>query len=29
MSPEEFVQVLAHDLGAAGVVAGINYRFGK
>ncbi len=29
MSPEEFVRVLAHDLRAAGVVAGRNYRFGE
>ncbi|KAG2424500.1 hypothetical protein HYH02_015170 [Chlamydomonas schloesseri] len=28
MSPEEFVALLARDLGAAGVVAGRNYRFG-
>ncbi|GAX77126.1 hypothetical protein CEUSTIGMA_g4572.t1 [Chlamydomonas eustigma] len=28
MMPEEFVQVLAQDLGASGVVAGVNYRFG-
>ncbi len=28
MSPEAFVQVLAKELGAAGVVAGRNYRFG-
>jgi FAD synthase len=29
MSPEQFVAVLARDLGAAGVVAGRNYRFGE
>lgn len=29
MSPEEFVRALAHDLRAAGVVAGRNYRFGE
>ncbi|GIL82059.1 hypothetical protein Vretifemale_10958 [Volvox reticuliferus] len=29
MSPEQFVALLAHDLGAAGVVAGRNYRFGE
>jgi len=28
MQPEEFVQLLVHDLRAAGVVAGCNYRFG-
>jgi hypothetical protein len=28
MSPEEFVQYLARDLRAIGVVAGCNYRFG-
>ena len=28
-SPREFVKMLARDLGAAGVVAGTNYRFGK
>ena len=28
-SPREFVEMLARDLGAAGVVAGTNYRFGK
>lgn len=28
-SPEQFVALLAQDLGAAGVVAGRNYRFGK
>lgn len=29
MSPEAFVELLAKELGAAGVVAGANYRFGK
>jgi FAD synthase len=29
MSPEAFVQLLQQELGAAGVVAGINYRFGE
>ncbi len=29
MQPEEFVQLLAQDLRAAGVVAGCNYRFGE
>jgi FAD synthase len=28
LSPEEFVTVLANDLGAKGVVVGSNYRFG-
>ena len=28
LSPEQFVALLAEDLGAAGVVAGRNYRFG-
>lgn len=28
MSPEDFVEVLARKLGATGVVAGSNYRFG-
>jgi FAD synthetase len=28
MSPQQFVAVLAQELGAAGVVAGRNYRFG-
>ncbi|GBF97671.1 FAD synthetase chloroplastic [Raphidocelis subcapitata] len=28
LSPEAFVALLARDLGAAGVVAGVNYRFG-
>ncbi|KAF6266006.1 hypothetical protein COO60DRAFT_638565 [Scenedesmus sp. NREL 46B-D3] len=28
MSPEAFVQLLQRELGAAGVVAGANYRFG-
>jgi hypothetical protein len=29
MSPDSFVQLLQQELGAAGVVAGINYRFGE
>ena len=29
MQPEEFVRVLAEDLGTAAVVAGSNYRFGE
>jgi hypothetical protein len=29
LSPEEFVRVLAEDMKAAGVVAGVNYRFGE
>lgn len=28
LSPEDFVSALAHDLRAAGVVVGLNYRFG-
>ncbi|KAL6753215.1 hypothetical protein V8C86DRAFT_486651 [Haematococcus lacustris] len=28
LSPAQFVELLAHDLGVAGVVAGSNYRFG-
>ncbi|CAG9463683.1 unnamed protein product [Pedinophyceae sp. YPF-701] len=28
MSPREFVELLAYDLGATGVVVGSNYRFG-
>ena len=28
LSPEAFVEVVAHELRAAGVVAGVNYRFG-
>jgi FAD synthase len=28
MPPEEFVAVVARELGASGVVAGRNYRFG-
>lgn len=28
-SPEEFIEILVHELGAAGIVAGSNYRFGK
>jgi len=29
MQPEEFVKVLAKEMGAVGVVAGSNYRFGE
>ncbi len=29
MPPEDFVRLLAEQLGATGVVAGRNYRFGK
>lgn len=29
MSPEEFVSLLADRMGVAGVVAGVNYRFGR
>ena len=29
MQPEEFVKVLAVDMGASAVVAGSNYRFGE
>jgi len=29
LSPEEFVRLLAEELKAAGVVAGVNYRFGE
>lgn len=28
LSPEDFVQLLASDLHASGVVVGMNYRFG-
>lgn len=28
-SPEEFFELLVNELGAQGVVAGANYRFGK
>lgn len=28
-SPKEFIELLVHELGAAGVVAGANYRFGR
>jgi FAD synthase len=28
LSPEDFVSALVHDLRAAGVVVGLNYRFG-
>lgn len=28
LSPEDFVSALARDLRAAGVVVGLNYRFG-
>ena len=28
-SPREFIELLVHELGAAGVVAGANYRFGN
>lgn len=29
MSPEAFVEILAKQLGAVGVVTGANYRFGR
>ena len=29
MSPEDFVKLLAEELGAIGIVAGENYRFGR
>jgi hypothetical protein len=29
LSPQEFVDLIVKDLGAAGVVCGANYRFGE